>query len=234
MIYGFNDDKEKVDIQNLLDTLQANFQNNVNTVYNAVVNNGVTPTAKTPSAIVTGINNIRSGGNASASEILANKTAYSGKTLRTGSMANYSGSNRRTVTPTGGTGNEQLSLASGYHDSVIVNRTAPYNAGKAAAEAVTWTETLLASAYRVSGSGILDLDFYIPYKNTIKIKNVSNKSIRLSVTKNTGTENVTLANNEEYTPNGNILRIMAGIQIESSALNEGITVEVTFQAKVLR
>ena len=58
MIYGFNDDKEKVDIQNLLDTLEANYQNNVNTIYNAIVSAGITPTAKTPVAIKTGIDNI--------------------------------------------------------------------------------------------------------------------------------------------------------------------------------
>lgn len=164
MVYGFDDNKAKVNINSILSGLETNYQNNVNTVYNAVVNNGVTPTAKTPSAIVTGINNIRSGGNAAASEILANKTAYSGKTLRTGSMANYSGSNRRTVTPTGGTGNEQLSLAAGYHDSVIVNRTAPYNAGVAAQKAITWDEYFVAQS---SGYCSLRIDT----RNITKIKN---------------------------------------------------------------
>ena len=53
----------------------------------------------------------------------------------TGSMPNYSGNSRQTVTPSGGTGNEQLSLTAGYHNSVIVNRTAPYNQGITDADA---------------------------------------------------------------------------------------------------
>lgn len=167
MVYAYNEEKGKVDIDAILNGLQTNYQNNVNTIYNAFVNKGVTPTAKTPTAL-----------------------------------------------------------------STAVNTT--YNKGVTDAQAITWTETLVAQVYRLfSGSGLLDFDFCIPCKNTIKIKNVSNKSIRLSVVKNTGTENVTLANNAEYTPNGNILRIMAGIH-ESSAQVDGITVEVTFQAKVLR
>lgn len=149
MAYAFNEDKGKVDIDAILNGLQTNYQNNINTIYNALVNNGVTPTAKTPAAIATAINNIRSGGNATAAQILATRTAIVNKQTVTGSMANYSGSNRRTVTPSGGTGNEQLSLSAGYHDSVIVNRTNPYNtgynAGVAAQKAVSWTEDFYLS-----------------------------------------------------------------------------------------
>lgn len=80
-------------------------------------------------------------GNAAAGDVLSGKTfANASSDALTGSMYNYSGSNRRTVTPSAGTGNEQLSLSAGYHDSVIVNRTNPYNKGKTDAEAVTWTE----------------------------------------------------------------------------------------------
>lgn len=59
MANAFNDDKGKVDISAVLNTLETNYQNNINTIYNALVNNGVTPTAKTPAAIATGINAIR-------------------------------------------------------------------------------------------------------------------------------------------------------------------------------
>ena len=69
-------------------------------------------------------------GNAGAAQVLKNYTfANASSDALTGTMENYSGNSRRTVTPSGGTGNEQLSLAPGYHDSVIVNRTNPYNAG---------------------------------------------------------------------------------------------------------
>ena len=80
-------------------------------------------------------------GNAGAAQVLSGYTfANASSDSQTGTMSNYSGSNRRTVTPSGGTGNEQLSLSAGYHDSVIVNRTSPYNAGIHAQKTVNWTE----------------------------------------------------------------------------------------------
>ena len=59
MANAFNNDKGKVDIDAVLSGLQTNYQNNVNSIYNAIVNNGITPTAKTPAACATGINNVR-------------------------------------------------------------------------------------------------------------------------------------------------------------------------------
>lgn len=69
-------------------------------------------------------------GNATQGQVLSGKI-FSNATQENvaGTMNNYGGSNRRTVTPSGGTGNQQLSLSPGYHDSVIVDRTAPYNTG---------------------------------------------------------------------------------------------------------
>lgn len=82
-------------------------------------------------------------GTAATSHVLSGQSFTSQNGLKiNGTMANYSGSNRRTVTPSGGTGNEQLSLSAGYHDSVIVNRTNPYNAGVNAQKAVNWEETV--------------------------------------------------------------------------------------------
>jgi len=129
MAHGFDDNKGKVDLNAIFDELETNYQANINTMYNACVAEGVTPTAKTPTAIAQAIATIRGGGNATAAQILATKTAYSGKSLITGEMANYSGNNRRTVTPSGGTGNQQIALSEGYHDSIIVDRTSPYKAG---------------------------------------------------------------------------------------------------------
>ena len=59
MAYGFNDKKEKVDISAILNGLQTTFQNNVNAIYNAIVKNGVTPTAQTPAACATAIKKVR-------------------------------------------------------------------------------------------------------------------------------------------------------------------------------
>lgn len=99
-------------------------------------------------------------GTAAASHVLSEQSFTSQNGLKiNGAMANYSGLNRRTVTPSGGTGNEQLSLSAGYHDSVIVNRTNPYNAGVAAQKAVYWEDTITITA---SGD---------PYV-TISLKNV--------------------------------------------------------------
>lgn len=59
MAYGFNDNKEKVNISTILNGLQTTFQNNVNAIYNAIVKNGVTPTAQTPAACATAIKKVR-------------------------------------------------------------------------------------------------------------------------------------------------------------------------------
>ena len=59
MAYGFNEKKEKVDISPILNGLQTTFQNNVNAIYNAIVKNGVTPTAQTPAACATAIKTVR-------------------------------------------------------------------------------------------------------------------------------------------------------------------------------
>lgn len=58
-----------------------------------------------------------------------------------GEMVNYT-NNTQTVTPTGGTGNQTLVLPNGYHNSIIVNRTAPYNQGITDAQNITWTANI--------------------------------------------------------------------------------------------
>lgn len=77
-------------------------------------------------------------GNAARNDVLINKT-FSSKTEENvaGTMPDFTGSKRQTVTPTGGTGKETLSLTPGKCDSVIVDRTAVYNY----AQSETWVST---------------------------------------------------------------------------------------------
>ena len=77
-------------------------------------------------------------GNAARDDVLINKT-FSSKTEENvaGTMPDFTGSKRQTVTPTGGTGKETLSLTPGKCDSVIVDRTAVYNY----AQSETWVST---------------------------------------------------------------------------------------------
>ncbi len=58
MSYGFDDNMGKVPIESILNNLQTSFQNNINKIYNAIVNQGTNPPGKTPDNIVTGINNL--------------------------------------------------------------------------------------------------------------------------------------------------------------------------------
>lgn len=103
-------------------------------------------------------------GTAATSHVLSGQSFTSQNGFKiNGAMANYSGSNRRTVTPSGGTGNEQIALSTGYHDSVIVNRTNPYNAGVNAQKAVTWEES-----YRIGGSG--DMGTFFPVNSISRFK----------------------------------------------------------------
>lgn len=55
MIFGFDEHRGKVDVGAMLTQLQTNFQNNVNSLYNAFVAKGVTPSARTVGALVTAV-----------------------------------------------------------------------------------------------------------------------------------------------------------------------------------
>ena len=89
----FNVDKSKLGLDVALSQsktigdMYANFQAGVDAVYNAVVAEGVTPSASTPTAIATAIATIRNGGTATASQILSGYTAYSNKNLITGNLS---------------------------------------------------------------------------------------------------------------------------------------------------
>ena len=114
-------------------------------------------------------------GTASAGDVLSGKTFANADsdTLVTGTMDNYSGANRRTITPTGGQGSIQMSLPPGYHDSVIVDKQTVWNngydEGYADAESITWTEDLtMESTSNLSSSnqtfitkvGVRDVERY--------------------------------------------------------------------------
>ena len=55
MSYGFDDNKGKVPIEPILNQLETNYQNNVNTIYNAITAQGTTPAGKSPQQIATAI-----------------------------------------------------------------------------------------------------------------------------------------------------------------------------------
>lgn len=184
-------------------------------------------------------------GNAAVGNVLSGKTfANASSDALTGTMANYSGSSRRTVTPSGGTGNEQLSLSAGYHDSVIVNRTNPYNtgynAGVAAAQGATWTETLFANATG-NGQNKYSATLGLPYKNVVKIKNISSWPLIIQYKTSSGVKSQTLAANAEMTPPAGaivdtnwISYWNASYDRTSDAYFSAVYVLVTFQTKVLR
>jgi hypothetical protein len=111
--------------------MKVTFQAGVDTIYNAIRNNGVTPSASTPAACATGINNIRSGGNATAAQILKNKTAYSGKSLITGQMENR-GAWTGSGTPSGNN-SVNIIIPAGFHNGsgyVTCNGGTAYYAGR--------------------------------------------------------------------------------------------------------
>ena len=77
------------------DDIEQSFQDGVDTLYDKAVSEGSTPTASTPTAIASAMEDIRSGGDADASDIISGKTAYSGGDLVTGLFTGQS----KTVMP---------------------------------------------------------------------------------------------------------------------------------------
>lgn len=58
MVYGFDENKGKVDIDAILDELETNYQGNIDTLYNAIVAKGVTPASKSPADIAASITDV--------------------------------------------------------------------------------------------------------------------------------------------------------------------------------
>ena len=134
--------------------LQTTFQAGVDAIYNAIRNNGVTPSSSTPSDCVTAINNIRSGGDATAAQILKNKTAYSGKTLKTGTMEN-----RGAWTSTGNTANasstKNVTIPAGYHNGsgyVQLNSLSSQTSANATAAQILKDKTAWVNGSKVTGT----------------------------------------------------------------------------------
>lgn len=124
--------------------LYQSFQDGVTSVYNAIVSNGVTPASKALSAIVAGINAIRSGGDATAGQILSTKTAYVNKTLVTGSMAN-NGSVTKAINPGG-----SYTIPAGYHDGT--GKVTANTGGNAAAGEILKDKTAYVGSTLVTGT----------------------------------------------------------------------------------
>ena len=211
MIYGFDETKAKVNLDTIFDQLETNYQNNVNTIYNALVSNGVTPTAKTPAAIVTAINSVRSGGNATAAQILSTKTAYVNKSLVTGSMTNR-GAWTGTGTPTGNN-TAKVTIPAGYHNGsgdVTANGATSYAAGVSAQKAVNWTAQFRISAI----SAAQDLMTFFPIFNVsawkvTEINRATTVKGRYYDETNTSIGNeFSIAKNTTYTPPSNACYIL--------------------------
>lgn len=64
MAYCFDEHGQRVDLDQIFSNLQTNYQNNINTIYNAIVAQGITPSDKSPSAIATAIAAVRAAGQA--------------------------------------------------------------------------------------------------------------------------------------------------------------------------
>lgn len=160
-------------------------------------------------------------GNAARDDVLINKT-FSSKTEENvaGTMPDFTGSKRQTVTPAGGTGKVTLSLTPGKCDSVIVDRTAVYNY----AQSETWESTFTIAngiptymeCSNIKKMTIVN-DSFMPVAVNFKDKNWNNISIQTIMS----TADVEFPNNSKY-----IFILDSGNGISS--------ISVTYQAKQLR
>lgn len=113
------------DMRQALQDMKASFQGGVDKIVQAIKGNGVTPSASTPTACEAAINSIRSGGNATAAQILKGQTAIVNKATVTGTMAN-NGAVSKAINAGG-----SYTIPAGYHNG----------SGKVTANNATWTET---------------------------------------------------------------------------------------------
>ncbi len=140
MAYIFDEHKGKQDFETVikpkLDALKTTFQSNVNAIYNKFVNQGITPTAKTPVAISDAVDSLATAkynagvaatkkGNAGAGDVLKDKTFTNSSSVNAaGTMAN---NGAWTSTPTG---SGKTTIPKGYHNgSGYVDTSTVYNNG---------------------------------------------------------------------------------------------------------
>lgn len=143
MAFLFNDDKTKLDFDNaaqkIITPLQTAFQNNINTIYNAVDRAGVTPSDKSPSNIATAISNLR-------------KTPYtqtytfpqgdSGGRKDLGVPHNIRYVNAQNVYSAGESKGYDLGRDDGYNEGYGVGHSAGYSEGRAQGRAEETQHTL--------------------------------------------------------------------------------------------
>lgn len=172
-------------------------------------------------------------GNAETSHVLSGKTFYKNSTSKlTGTMGNYADGNRRTVTPSGGTGNEVLTFTAGYHNSVTVNRTAPYNAGVTAAQSNTISLTTMLMDYANGKSSTSEM--YISAKNIKSIQYTdfwcsttpSDASVYVEFYQANGT---TLISSVECTTSGQNISIPSGAVYAMFKVYVQLSTNQTFQ-----
>ena len=158
-------------------------------------------------------------GTAQRADVLVNKT-FSNATEEnvSGTMLDFTGNNKQTVTPSGGTGTQTLSLTAGKHDSVVVDRTNVYNA----AQSETWASTFTSAngipnymeCSNIKKMTIVN-DSFMPVAVTFKDKNWSDISVQTIIS----TADVEFPNNAKY------------IYIYDRGIS---SISVTYQAKQLR
>ena len=125
MVYGFDEYKGKVDIDAILDELETNYQGNIDTLYNAIVAEGVTPASKSPADIAASITDVYDTGYNAAQSITWSQTlsmALYGYTsgFITNSGAGYSLKNVNSFT---------VNAVGGAVDVTIGDATTTVNAG---------------------------------------------------------------------------------------------------------
>lgn len=112
-------------IGDAIDSLNSTFQDGVNAIVAALADEGIVLSASTPEAIEAAINNLRSGGDATAGQVISNKTGFANKVAITGTMPDrgaWNGNN---------TGNGNVTIPAGYHNgNGAVSCIGSYDAGR--------------------------------------------------------------------------------------------------------
>lgn len=130
-----NDLETRVD--NVVTECEDNFQSAIDRIYQLCIDNGITPSARTPQAIARAIAQIRAGGNATANDILSGKSLYSGKTLISGNITNRGAWVGTTSS------RSSVSIPAGYHNgNGYVKGADAWNAGRSQGRADKSSHTL--------------------------------------------------------------------------------------------
>lgn len=181
-------------------------------------------------------------GNAAVGEVLSGKTfANANSDALTGTMPNR-GAWTGTGTPTAN-GSVRVTIPAGYHNGsgyVTADGSASYAAGQENARSSTWKETLYATSFGENAQKYV-ANMGLPYRNVVKIKNVSGHPITIEYKNSARYNTGTLQNNTEMVPPNDAVWDSAingfwaaSYTPTSNVYSSSITLEVTFQTKVLR